>query len=304
MTALTTSQKINYTLRVATAFCFIGHGSFGIITKAVWCNYFAVFGIGTDLAYRLMPWLGAFDILLGLMMLILPLRIIPAWLVIWGFVTALCRPLSGEPFAEFIERAGNYGVPFAFLLLAGPLTKKNLLEPVSPDQPADDQTLRKVFLSLKIIVFLLLAGHGWLNLLEKKSLLGQYSALGFSQPETVALTVGLFEVSAAVSVLIRPLRSLIFILFIWKMGTELLYPQFEFFEWVERGGSYGALLALWFILDPKLTQTLKHLPGGSRRIMLPAGRLVQNSFSGLISGIKGIRSGASLPVTGICHKNS
>jgi hypothetical protein len=263
--ALTPTQKIHYTLRVATAFCFIGHGSFGIITKAVWCNYFAVFGIGTDLAYRLMPWLGAFDILLGLMVLILPLRIIPAWLLIWGFITALCRPLSGEPFAEFIERAGNFGVPFVLLLLSGPLTKKNLLEPINPDLPASDKNMQNVFLSLKIIVFLLLAGHGWLNLLEKKSLLGQYASLGFSNPEKVALTVGLFEISAAVSVLIRPLRSLIFIFFIWKMGTELLYPHYEFFEWVERGGSYGALLALWFILDPTLTPKAEHLTRSDRK---------------------------------------
>lgn len=277
MTALTANQKIHYTLRIATALCFIGHGSFGIITKAVWCNYFAVFGIGTDLAYKLMPWLGSFDILLGLMVLILPLRVIPAWLVAWGFITALCRPLSGEPVAEFIERAGNFGTPFVLLLLSGTLTKKNLFEPINPDLPADDKTIRRVFLCLKIIVFLLLTGHGWLNLLEKKSLLGQYTALGFSNPEKVALTVGLFEISAAISVLVRPLRSLIFIFFIWKMGTELLYPRYEFFEWVERGGSYGALLALWFVLDPTLTRKAEQDTRSHNRHEVKAG----NPFASL-----------------------
>jgi hypothetical protein len=82
-----TTQKIHYTLRIATACCFIGHGIFGVITKAIWCNYFAVFGIGQTVAYKLMPPLGSFDILLGLTVLILPLRIIPVWLVIWGFIT-------------------------------------------------------------------------------------------------------------------------------------------------------------------------------------------------------------------------
>jgi hypothetical protein len=53
-----TLTKIHYTLRVAVAMCFIGHGAFGIITKPVWCNYFALFGIGHDIAYRLMPLLG------------------------------------------------------------------------------------------------------------------------------------------------------------------------------------------------------------------------------------------------------
>ena len=268
MKSLTPTQKIHFTLRIATALCFIGHGSFGVITKAVWCNYFAVFGIGTQLAYRLMPWLGSFDIILGLIVLIVPIRAIPLWLCIWGFVTALCRPLSGEPFAEFIERAGNFGVPFTLLVLSGGITKANLFSPINPDQPVDDKIMKRVFLSLKIIVFLLFTGHGWLNLMDKKSVLGQYSALGFSNPANVALTVGLFEISAAVSVLIRPVRSLIFIFFIWKMSTELFYPHYEFFEWIERGGSYGALLALWFAIDA--THSTQH-----------AQRITQNSSSGL-----------------------
>src|ERR1700750_2122805 len=98
MQTLNNNQKIHYTLRIAAAMCFIGHGAFGIITKAIWCNYFAVFGIGKAMAYTLMPWLGSFDILCGIIMLIYPMRIIPMWLVFWGVVTALLRPLSGESF--------------------------------------------------------------------------------------------------------------------------------------------------------------------------------------------------------------
>src|ERR1700760_764574 len=111
MANLTLEQKLHYTLRLGSAMCFIGHGAFGIITKAVWCNYFAVFGIGHDQAYHLMPILGAVDILMGLIILTYPVRIIVIWLVIWGLLTAALRPLSGEPFAEMIERAGNYGAP-------------------------------------------------------------------------------------------------------------------------------------------------------------------------------------------------
>jgi len=103
---LNTEQKIYYTLRIAAAMCFIGHGSFGIITKAIWCNYFAVFGIGHDMAYHLMPILGSVDILMGLSLLFYPVRAIAFWLVIWGFITATLRPLSGEPFPELLERAG------------------------------------------------------------------------------------------------------------------------------------------------------------------------------------------------------
>jgi uncharacterized membrane protein HdeD (DUF308 family) len=83
MNRLTLEQKLHYVLRLAVAMCFIGHGAFGIITKPIWANYFAAFGIGHDMAYQLMPILGAFDILLGLIILIYPLRGIAAWLVVW-----------------------------------------------------------------------------------------------------------------------------------------------------------------------------------------------------------------------------
>jgi hypothetical protein len=249
MSKNTSSQKIHYALRVATACCFIGHGVFGVITKAVWCNYFELFGIGTVTAYNLMPLLGSFDILLGLTMLILPLRIIPAWLVFWGFTTGLCRPLAGEPLAELIERAGNFGAPLALLILSAGINRRNLFSTINPDSFVDQIALKKVFICLKITGFLLLAGHGWLNLLEKKSLLGQYISLGFANPSNIAVAIGLFEISAAIVVLIKPFRSLVLVLFIWKMSTELLYPHLEFFEWLERAGSYGVLLALWFTLD-------------------------------------------------------
>ena len=77
-------KKIYYTLRIASAMCFIGHGAFGIITKAIWCNYFGVFGIGHDTAYTLMPYVGTMDICMGLLILFYPLRIVFGWLVIWG----------------------------------------------------------------------------------------------------------------------------------------------------------------------------------------------------------------------------
>ena len=265
MRSLTSEQKVHYTLRLAVAMCFIGHGAFGIITKPIWCNYFAVFGIGHDLAYRLMPVLGSFDILLGFIMLVYPMRIIPLWLVIWGVLTATLRPLSGEPFAELIERAGNFGAPLAFLILSGSGGKGigGWIARVHPNsgwtagegQPEDQlsasekingATLIKLILVLRIVVFLLLLGHGWLNIVQKKGLLGQYASLGVSAPGTVALYVGLFEIVAACAVLVRPLRPVLLGLLVWKMASELFYPHWEVFEWVERAGSYGSILALWF----------------------------------------------------------
>ncbi len=103
------------------------------------------------------------------------------------------------------------------------------------------------------MVFLLLTGHGWLNLIQKPALMNQYSSLGFSNPENVSWLAGVFEIMAAVAVLVKPARPLILIFLVWKMGTELMYPRFEILEWIERGGSYGTLLALWHCLNPVLS---------------------------------------------------
>jgi hypothetical protein len=243
-------QNSYYTLRVASALCFIGHGAFGIITKQIWCNYFAVFGIGHDMAYGLMPWLGSIDILMGISLLIFPLRIVVLWLVVWGGTTALLRPLSGEPFAEAIERAGNFGAPLALLILCGNGGKsiKGWLSKIVPPHHVNEEALAKVTKCLTIVVFLLLVGHGWLNLIGKKGLVGQYSIMGFSNPVQVAHIAGVSEIAAGFAIMIRPFRPLIFALLVWKIGTELFYPHWELFEWIERGGSYGSILALWFTL--------------------------------------------------------
>ena len=232
--------------------CFIGHGAFGIITKAIWCNYFALFGVDKVHAYQLMPMLGTVDIILGIILLFKPVRAIAVWLVIWGILTAACRPLSGEPFAEFIERAGNFGAPLGLLVLAGGISWnfKWLFSTIRPNEPVSEKSMARVKLVLRFIVFLLLLGHGSLNLMHKPGLINQYTALGSSNPLNVSLLVGIFEIMAAIAVLVKPARPLIMVFFIWKMGTELFYPHFELFEWVERGGSYGTLLALWFCLDP------------------------------------------------------
>lgn len=248
---LTKEKKIHYALRIAAAMCFIGHGIFGIITKEIWSNYFGVFGIGHELSYRLMPILGTVDVMMGIIILISPVRGLLAWLVLWGFVTALLRPLSGEPFAEFLERAGNYGAPLALLLLSGGIGKnfKALFNPVSVPVHVNEKLLISVKTCLRIVVFLLFLGHGWLNLIEKKSLLDQYASLGFANPGKVAQVIGIAEIIGGLSVLIRPFGPIILALFIWKVTSELFYPQYELFEWIERGGSYGSLLALWFVME-------------------------------------------------------
>jgi hypothetical protein len=257
-------KQMYYVLRLASAMCFIGHGIFGILTKPVWCHYFAVFGIGPARAYQLMPVVGTIDLLMGLLLLVYPMRAVFAWLVIWGLFTAVLRPLSGEPFAECLERAGNYGAPFCLLLLTAGrrLTAESDLTGThgltaggsrinrDPDRRRqtnrDADRRRQTNRALRIFGALLLIGHGWLNLLAKKGLMDQYQHLGFTNTIMVAKVIGIWEITGALLILIKPAPVLVLILLAWKMASELFYPQHGFLEWVERGGSYGVLLALYF----------------------------------------------------------
>jgi uncharacterized membrane protein YphA (DoxX/SURF4 family) len=244
------SNRLHYLFRIACAMCFIGHGAFGIITKQIWCNYFGVFGIGEVLAYQLMPVVGSIDILLGLILIVYPIRAAAAWLVFWGLFTASLRPLSGEPFAEFLERAGNWGAPLILLMLSGPIDPgiRSWLKKMEPGTPLSEKQLRSTELWLKIIACTLLVGHGWLNLIEKKGLINQYTSLGFHAPVLMAHIVGVLEVAGGLSFLIRPVKHVVLVFFVWKMASELFYPAWELFEWVERGGSYAALLGLFLVL--------------------------------------------------------
>src|SRR5215510_12479578 len=106
-------------LRVGAAMCFIGHGAFGFITKAAWLPYFAVVGIPEAWAWKLMPLVGAVDVLAGMAILYRPMRLPLIYMSAWALWTALLRPLAGESVWEAVERAGNYGVPLALLLWFG-----------------------------------------------------------------------------------------------------------------------------------------------------------------------------------------
>jgi uncharacterized membrane protein YphA (DoxX/SURF4 family) len=244
-------QKIYFILRLGVAICFIGHGAFGIITKPVWCNYFGVFGIGHDMSYRLMPVIGSIDILFGISMLIFPTRSAALWLVIWGLFTASLRPLSGEPFAELIERAGNFGVPAALIILCGGFYKTIKLptDKINPPYILNSETTRHLYSCLRITVFLILLGHGWLSMTEKPGLMNQYKWLGLYQPAGTAHFIGLFEILSATIVLIYPYRPFVLAIFFWKMCSELFYPHYELFEWIERGGSYASVISLWYCLE-------------------------------------------------------
>jgi hypothetical protein len=110
---------LHWMLRLACVLEFVGHGAFGILTKAAWVPYFGLVGVPEWIAYRLMPVVGTVDITLGLLVALRPVRAALLYMALWGFWTASLRPLAGEPLWEFLERAPNWAVPLAFLYVRG-----------------------------------------------------------------------------------------------------------------------------------------------------------------------------------------
>lgn len=113
-------KKVQWVLRVAVFGSFLGHGMFALGGKAQWIEWIQQF-TGTDAATAttLLTMVGVLDIIIALIVLIKPIRIALLWATLWGFWTALVRPLVGEPIWDFVERWANWGAPLALLLIMG-----------------------------------------------------------------------------------------------------------------------------------------------------------------------------------------
>jgi uncharacterized membrane protein YphA (DoxX/SURF4 family) len=75
-----------WVLRLGVAGEFIGHGWVGTGRPAAWLPFFHAFGFSSDFADAMMPVIGAWDITVGLLMLVLPLRLLLVWTAVWGLV--------------------------------------------------------------------------------------------------------------------------------------------------------------------------------------------------------------------------
>ncbi|MBE7524842.1 hypothetical protein HS096_00370 [candidate division WWE3 bacterium] len=114
------AKNIEWVLRIAVAGEFLGHGVFAVQGKPAWIQWFQVFGISDpSLAAQILFAVGLLDIVIAVLVLFYPVRIAVLWMAIWGFWTALLRPIVGEPIWDFIERWANWGAPLALLLLLG-----------------------------------------------------------------------------------------------------------------------------------------------------------------------------------------
>jgi hypothetical protein len=234
-----------WTLRIGAALCFIGHGAFGFITKAAWLPYFSVVGIGEVWAGRLMPIVGAVDVLAGMAVLFAPRGMPLLYMTVWAMWTALLRPLAGESVFEALERAGNYGVPFALLLLTRWPTALRDLTPLRDHARREDETLHAASIALRWTVVLLLLGHGALGASGSSALLPiHYAAAGL--PGGTLQVVGWFEIGLALTVALRPSAGVLLFIAAWKLATESLFlvAGAPLWELVERAGSIAAPVAL------------------------------------------------------------
>jgi hypothetical protein len=237
-------------LRIAAAMCFVGHGAFGVITKPAWLPFFALAGIGPELGYRLMPVVGVVDIALGLSVLVWPVRAALVYMAGWAVWTALLRPLTGQGVAEFMERAGNYGVPLALLAVGAASLLGGRVAALVRPRTLEDSAASRLAWILRATTATLLAGHGLLAVAGKPQLVQPLATIGIGDGGAATLAVvvalGWFEIALAVGVLLVPAWPLAAFVCLWKIATELLFPLTgdSVWEFIERGGSYGAPLAL------------------------------------------------------------
>ena len=99
---------------------FIGHGLLSIGGKADFAKWIGMI-LGTDpqTSLTLLWWIGAFDLVIAIIVLLRPIPAALLWAAFWGFWTALVRPLVGVGWLDFIERFANWAAPLALLLMYG-----------------------------------------------------------------------------------------------------------------------------------------------------------------------------------------
>jgi len=277
MQSTTRDRTIWWVLRVAVGMCFIGHGMFGIITKAEWVPFFGLVGIGAAGAYALMPLIGMLDIALGISVVVRPTRAVLVYMAVWGVWTAALRPLTGDSAFELLERAGNYGAPLALLVFAG--AGRGGGSWLARARPAALTAERETLLwrVLSVTTALLLVGHAGLAIAGKPLLVEHAALIGMDANATFA--IGIFELVLAATVLVTGHPVVLLGVALWKIGTEMLFPLSgtPIWEFVERGGSYGAPLAMTVLaLARPAASRVRAWPSvtGLRPAMLIAGLLL------------------------------
>ncbi len=252
------ATRLHWVLRVSVAGEFIGHGLVGTSRPAAWLPFFHLFGFGNGFARTMMPLIGSWDIAIGLCVLFCPLRWMLLWTSVWGLFTALLRPSAGQGWWEFVERGGNYGPPFALLLLAGLdanwRSPRYLLQRVASRPLLTPKKARQLQWILRVSVALLLIGHGGIGVFNHPGWASYFRLFGVDraavQAHSLIAIVGWCEIALGLAVLIRPLPALLVLALGWKVFAELLRPIAgeHVGQFIERFGDYCAPVALILVL--------------------------------------------------------
>jgi hypothetical protein len=254
-------NRLHWVLRVTAALCFIGHGAWGVITKEGWLPFFRSQGIPDDIAWKLMPIIGALDIIMAILLLIKPRRIILMWMLLWALWTAILRPISGSPGTwEFWERAGNYLPPLMLLFMAGACAMrwKDWFSGYTEPKLNDDQ-ISVLHFTCRLTLGLLLIGHGGFGaFVEKPMIVNHFASIGLPADVAFINVVGWFEIILGVVVFLLPILPIVWVVLVWKVFTEFLYITeggfLNVFEFIERWGDYGVPVALIMIIHYKAAQ--------------------------------------------------
>lgn len=111
---MTTNKKVEWLLRIGVAGEFLGHGLLAIGGKADWIGWISqMIGVNAQTATTLLLLIGIADVVMALIVLVRPVRPLLLWMALWGFWTALVRPLVGQSWLDFVERSANWAAPLA-----------------------------------------------------------------------------------------------------------------------------------------------------------------------------------------------
>ena len=121
-------KKIDWILRIAVFGTYLGHGVLALQLKPSFLIMIeGMSGISGQFAENLLVTIGITDIITAILVIVYPFRLLLIWATAWGFLTAIARPVSGEPIWDFIERWANVGAPLALLYVRQiPMSLKDL----------------------------------------------------------------------------------------------------------------------------------------------------------------------------------
>jgi len=111
---MTNSKKLEWLLRVGVAGEFAGHGLLAIQGKQDWIGWISqMTSANLETATTLLLVVGILDVIVAIIVLTRPIKPVLLWAALWGFWTALVRPLVGQSWLDFVERSANWAAPLA-----------------------------------------------------------------------------------------------------------------------------------------------------------------------------------------------